>query len=424
MHQSLLEQLPAIADRGRRQAERILDDLEGRRRTDLPTGERVPRLQNPRLGHGRAALAQPRTPHDAKDGATWKNRLIDGNGLPAMAALLAGGEDMPSLRGRIDMIYLDPPFSGKRLGNTGTGTDAAAGGPSMPADAWPGEAAAYLAEIVPRLVLMRELLHADGSIFVHMDRHVGYHAKLLLDDLFGRNNFRDEIVLPNQVEKYLQIRRDHLFWYTKNAAARFPPLWIQEHEGDGRGSRWEHFWDTADRPAMRYSLFGIVPTLGSWRWDEARALKAIRNYERFREEGSGRTIEKYWCDTGATFEFLRPSPGEGVPQHWRQPAGVACGQAAGPEARGHLAGCNEAYLAQIIGFATAEQGIVAGFGGGAAPVAPVAEKLGRRWLVAGLDESACTIVRKRLTDRSARPFLYQRVDGGQAGMADHGTVRS
>lgn len=420
MPKSLLEQLPEIADRGRRQAERILDSLEGRHRASLPTCERVSRLQNPRAGHGRATLAQSRTLRDAEDGATWKNRLFGGNGLQAMAALLAGGEDMPSLRGGIDMIYLDPPFSpGKRLGIAGTGRDAEAGGLSTPADAWPGEAADYLAEMVPRLVLMRELLNADGSIFVHMDRHVGYPAKLLLDDLFGRNNFRDEIVLPNQIEKYLQIRRDHLFWYTKNAAAGFPPLWIQEHGGDGRESRWDHFWDTADRPAMRYSLFGIVPTLGCWRWDEARALKAIRNYERFREEASGRTIEKYWCDTGATFEFLRPSPGEGVPQHWRQPAGVAGGQAAGPDAGGHLAGSNEAYLAQIIGFATAEQGIVAGFGGGAAPIAPVAEKLGRRWVVAGLGKAACTVVRKRLIERSTEPFVYQIV----AETGDHGAGR-
>jgi adenine-specific DNA-methyltransferase len=403
---SLLGQLPGIVREGRKQAEKILENLEGSHRVSLQTREWVLPSK------------------DARD-SDWTNRLIYGDSLLAMAALLAGDEHTPSLRGKIDLIYIDPPFGPEtacRAKAPAPGTDpkshTPAAGRSVSFATWPDDAAAYLARITPRLILMRELLSASGSIFIHLDWHVGHHVKLILDDLFGRDNFRNEIVLPNQAQRYLQIRHDHLFWYTKSAATQFPPLWIQKHPADGPEDRWGHFWDTTDHSAMRYDLFGITPTIGRWIWQEARALKAVRNYERFCEEGGGRTIEKFWYDTGATMEFLRPSPDDGVPQYWQEPAGtqradtLRVGIAAGPGAGGRLAEKNEAYLAQIVEFATGKQGIVAGFGGGSGSTAAVAEKLGRRWLIAGLDSPECTVVRKRLIDQGARPFLYQAIGDG------------
>lgn len=371
------------------------------------------------LGRQRAEKILARTPAGTRRASEWVMRTH--GSLAAMAMLLAGSGHAASLRDQIDLIYVDPPFvpgpacaTHAPAHHTAHHSPAADGHRPALWDSWPSEAASYLASITPQLILMRELLSANGSIFVHLDWHVAHYVKLVLDDLFGTGNFRNEIILPNHASHHLQIRRDQLLWYTKTTARKFPPLWIQAHATDGPEDCWDHFWSTADRPAMRYTLFGITPTLGHWLWPEARALRAARNYERFCEEGHGRTIEKYWHDTGAALEFLRPSPEDGVPQCWRKPLDA---QATGtphatdhsPRATGRLAGKNEMYLAQLIEFATADSDLVAGFGNTAASTAAVAEKLGRRWLVAGLDKTAGTSARQRLIEQGARAFLHQSI---------------
>ena len=112
MAKSLLEQLPEIVAKGRQQAEKILESLEGRHRVGLQTREWVLPARdsaatdwitaNERQGH----LA-------AGQNGDWLNRLIYGDNLLAMAALLAGDETTPSLRGKTDLIYIDPPFDSK-----------------------------------------------------------------------------------------------------------------------------------------------------------------------------------------------------------------------------------------------------------------------------------------------------------------------
>ncbi len=61
-------------------------------------------------------------------------------------------------------------------------------------DTWADGTASYLRMITPRLILMRELLADTGSIYVHLDWHVGHYVKLILDEVFGKDNFRNEII--------------------------------------------------------------------------------------------------------------------------------------------------------------------------------------------------------------------------------------
>lgn len=105
MSKSLLEQLPGIVAAGKRQAAQILEQLEGRNRVSLQTRE----LVIPSKDRNDTFLWS-----NGVDGITEApNRLIYGDNLLAMAALLAGDEDTPSLRGKIDLIYIDPPFDSK-----------------------------------------------------------------------------------------------------------------------------------------------------------------------------------------------------------------------------------------------------------------------------------------------------------------------
>ncbi|NOU41863.1 MAG: site-specific DNA-methyltransferase, partial [Methylotenera sp.] len=136
MAKSLLEQLPEIVANGRKEAEKILESIESRHRISLQTREWVlpskdtaatdwitanARQGNLRQQNGLSSVqsglfgqVQPSLGDDAETAAKqndyWTNRLIYGDNLLAMAALLAGDETTPSLRGKVDLIYIDPPY--------------------------------------------------------------------------------------------------------------------------------------------------------------------------------------------------------------------------------------------------------------------------------------------------------------------------
>jgi adenine-specific DNA-methyltransferase len=282
MAKSLLEQLPEIVANGRKEAERILESLEGRHRVALQTREWVlpakdtaaqdwitanerqdtlarhsraggnPAIENavglnlldsrlrgitsdlPASGLSRMASSSI---NDGLD-AAWTNRLIYGDNLLAMAALLAGDEHTPSLRGKIDLIYIDPPFDSKADYRTkvvlpSPASGAGGEGSSMEleqkptvieqfaySDTWSDGTASYLAMITPRLILMRELLSDSGSIYVHLDWHVGHYVKAAMDEIFGKKNLLNEIIwMKTKPKSSTAIGKVHdtLYWYGKNA---------------------------------------------------------------------------------------------------------------------------------------------------------------------------------------------------------------
>jgi adenine-specific DNA-methyltransferase len=107
MPKSLLEELPKIVAAGKAQAERILEGLEGKHRVGLQTREWV--LPSKDVAEADMLDVARRAEHLRAGGdAGWTNRLIYGDNLLAMAALLAGDEQTPSLRGKVDLIYIDP----------------------------------------------------------------------------------------------------------------------------------------------------------------------------------------------------------------------------------------------------------------------------------------------------------------------------
>jgi adenine-specific DNA-methyltransferase len=252
MAKSLLEQLPEIVAKGRQVAEKILENLESRHRVGLQTREWVLPARdsaatdwitaNERQGH----LA-------AGQSGDWLNRLIYGDNLLAMAALLAGDDTTPSLRGKIDLIYIDPPFDSKADYRTKvtlpTPSHSREGGnPAFEieqkptvieqfaySDTWADGTASYLAMITPRLILMRELLADSGSIYVHLDWHVGHYVKIMLDEVFGKGQFRNEIIWGygggGAPQDYYPKKHDTLFWYSKSGSWTFNKQFRPYSEG-------------------------------------------------------------------------------------------------------------------------------------------------------------------------------------------------
>ena len=180
MKDSLIEELPKIVERGKKEAQKLLDGLSKSQRVTLQTNELV--LPTKAKGGLSAFTGQAAGIQREKE---LLNRLIYGDNLLAMQALLAGDPTtgLPSMRGKIDLIYIAPPFDSKadyrtkiHLPTVDIEQKPTVIEQFAYSDTWKDGTKSYLEMIVPRLILMKELLSEQGSIYVHIDWHVGSPA--------------------------------------------------------------------------------------------------------------------------------------------------------------------------------------------------------------------------------------------------------
>lgn len=374
MSKSLLEQLPRIVADGRAQAERILESLEGKHRVGLQTREWVLPSKDVSAGDW-IAQAERRSRLGEAAQSDWTNRLIYGDNLLAMAALLAGDANTPSLRGKVDLIYIDPPFDSKadyRTKVTLPGVELEQKPTVIEqfaySDTWSDGTASYLAMMVPRLVLMRELLSDEGSIYVHLDWHVSHYVKIALDEIFGKDNLRNEIVwsyfgFKRSTSRKFPQKHDLIFSYTKSDA---------------------YFWKTQYKPHSPEYLKRFRPdeTGRLCRSDVNPTGGGSRRI--YLDEVEGDIIDSVWDDIPP----VNPVANERVDYATQKP---------------------ERLLDRVISSSCAAGGLVLDVFGGSGTTASSAERLGRRWIVSDLGKPACMVMRKRLIDQGAKPFLYQAV---------------
>lgn len=352
------------------------------------------------------------TPVEGEESGEWRNQLIFGDNLQAMRHLLdlkrAGKLRNADGTDGVRLIYIDPPFATKQEFR---------GSQDQKAYADKIAGAQFIEFLRRRLIMMHEILADDGSIFVHMDNKKAHYLKLILDEVFGENNFRNEIMLPGRAAKNLQqqfdsisrlnVRHDTLFWYSRSEKTKFSPLWVAKHNEGNPEGHWHHLWSNADRSTMRFEVFGVTPPNGQWVWGKERTFQAIDNYERFVEEGGGRTLAEYWRDTGSVLRFVRPSLENGSPQYWRAPATdrladtVWSGIPIYASQTGYPTEKNEVFLSHVIELASQRGDIVLdGFMGSGTTLA-VAEKLGRRWIGIDAGKLAIYTTQKRLLNLRA-----------------------
>ncbi len=443
MPKSLIAQLPEIVAEGRRTAEKILEGLEGRHRVSLHTRELVLPARDSKVADWVAAhrqaqqrevfapgqaslLHNPQPLLSVASEPPWTNRLIYGDNLLAMAALLAGDEHTPSLRGKVDLIYIDPPFDSKADYRTKVTLPALAGAAGATeleqkptvieqfaySDTWADGTASYLAMITPRLILMRELLADTGSIYVHLDWHVGHYVKIVMDEIFGKNQFLSEIVwrnhsAHNRVNHYGNIHQK-IFFYTKTANYKWNNP-VQPYTAD------EIARDFKSEPSGRQFATSnlVVNKAGSkYEW-KGKTLPAHKwwgvSHERMqRLEREGRL---YYTENGVPYEkrYLDEVGGKSCQDLWIYPLDQEVPYKLTDEAAGYGTQKPEQVLRRIICASSDENGIVLDCFGGSGTTAAVAEKLGRRWITTDLGKPACMIMRKRLIDQDAQPFLYQSI---------------
>lgn len=454
MSKSLLEQLPEIVRAGKRQAERIMEGLEARSRVGLQTRELVTPAKDTNWQEFQSLKpnAKPQTTLGGDlnllnetagqtqlvaNSAQWFNRLIYGDNLLAMAALLAGDAETPSLRGKIDLIYIDPPFDSKadyRTKITLSGGDVEQKPTVIEqfaySDTWVDGTASYLAMIVPRLYLMRELLSERGSIYVHVGWQVSHMVRISLEEIFSRDQFVNEIIWQrtashNDPQRYGIVQdsihflsktgnhiwnspkmaqseeyRENFFIYAESPTGETKKIKRGEPAPAGwRLFRLGNFASPNPRPNLTYEYKGYQPPANGWKVSREKMEELDKAGRLWFPESKEQRIQtkSYWdevCD------------GKPVPSLWTDMMTL---QAQSTEGTGYATQKPEALLERIIKASSNEGSIVADFFGGSGTTAAVAEKLGRRWIASDLGKPACMIMRKRLIDQSARPFFYQAI---------------
>lgn len=359
MAKSLITELPRIVEEGRREAQRMMERIGSGTHIGLQTNEVVlPSRDISGLWKG----VNKQLHFDSE----WTNRLIYGDNLLAIQALLAGDPStgLPSLRGKVDLIYIDPPFDSKadyRTKISLPGVDLEQKPTVIEqfayADTWKDGTVSYLKMLYPRLVLMRELLSEKGSIYVHIDWHVGAYVKMLLDDIFGKENFQNEII----------------WHYIKGASG---------NDRFGRKHNTLLFYTKAAQWIFNRDAIGIP-------YNPETLARAQRGEARYNVTAS--ELEERGKNPGDVWVDIPPLQGNSI------------------ENTAYATQKPEKLLERIIKASSNEGDLVCDFFGGSGTTAAVAERLGRRWITTDIGKPATLVMRKRFIDQEVKPFLYQAI---------------
>jgi DNA modification methylase len=290
----------------------------------------------------------------------WQNLLFHGDNKDVLATLLEQG-----FRGKIDLVYIDPPFmSGadyirrvelRGVKETRTDVDNAdLIQQTMYFDMWRNDA--YLQFMYERLMLLKELLAETGSIYVHLDWHVGHYVKLLMDEVFGQENFRNEIVWKRLTYKQTQVKgygvlHDTIFYYIKgnefvwnDVRAEYDEerlkkyfCWVETTDGrnikltknqlnkvestpEGRRFALNPLINVnPDRPKLRYKFLGFVKT---WKYTKEKMMKyykqgvvfqpapnSLPQRKQYLDESKGMKLNDIWTDISAVMGGSRENLG-------------------------------------------------------------------------------------------------------------------
>ncbi len=285
-------------------------------------------------------------PAELKSPVEIKNHYYWGDNLEALHFLLA----QPSIS-RPKMIYIDPPYMSQAQYHSvikGSTPDQPDFHRAAFADQWANNIDAYLTMLYPRLQLMQQILQEDGSIFVHVDWHVSHYVRVLLDEIFGRHNFINEIVWcysgGSNARKHLQRKHDMIYWYARSQSYTFH----QQH-----------------RPYTQGTL--------------ERGLTAVKgpNYSLSKQ---GAILQDWWTDIN---KILSPTAYENLKYPTQKPREL---------------------LKRLISMASSPGDLVADFFAGSATTAEVCQQLDRRWLLCDNSPLALQTSLGRLIKVNNTPF--------------------
>ena len=370
--------------------------------------------------------------------SAWRNRLIWGDKKYVLPSLL------PEFEGRINLIYIDPPF------NTGGDFSFTATIPAYPEieedgsnpfvkqpsileqkayrDTWGvspedrargvGQLDRYLRWFFETAIFLRDLLTDDGSLYVHLDWHVGHYCKAVLDEVFGPERCLNEIIWKRTSARsdshsynhihdviYLYSKSDNFKFnvqYTAYDKSYLENFYRYTEEGTGRRFRVSDLMAAGTRKGSSGQIWrGIDPNLKGNHWKYT-----IQKLEELDKAG-----RVYWPKKDAGVpgfkRYLDEMPGVPLQSIWNDISPIA---AQASENVDYATQKPEALLERIVQASSNEGDLVLDsfVGSGTTPV--VSEKLRRRWIVCDLSRFAIHTTRKRLLAISnVRPFVVQNL---------------
>jgi adenine specific DNA methylase Mod len=326
------------------------------------------------------------------DNEEWKNKLIWGDNRYVMASLLS------EFRGKIKLIYADPPFfTGTNMNITlEVGDEGAVKEPSAIEEIayrnmWKEGPSSFFQYMYDRFVPMKDLLAEDGTIWVRFDYHYSHYIKVILDQVFGYENFRNELII-NRIKKSdsganrFNTATDSLFFYSKTDSYDFKN--IRKKLEVAKSERW-HSMDSQGSGSPR-TIFGKImhpPPGRHWTFSQENIDKMMsenkirlnpktRKPEYKLEQTEEQTLDSNWTDIPG-YSFSTGYPTENAEQ----------------------------LLERVILSSSDKEDLVADFFSGSGTTVAVAEKLGRKWIAADIGRFSIHTIRKRLLDTPhCKPF--------------------
>ncbi len=325
------------------------------------------------------------------------NRLIWGDNLLAMQALLSQGYE-----GKINLIYIDPPFDSKadyshKMTINPSPSERGLGEgieftkePSVIErlaykDTWAGGTDSYLDMLYPRLQLMKRLLAEDGSLYVHCDWHANSYLRIMMDEVFGKDNFLNEIIWCYK-ERELSKRKfnpkhDTILFYCKNSNADYPfnyDLIREEYSKVTKGK-----FKYTDYKGKKYRL----------RYKDGRSDPPFESEDTYRQyfEDEGGPLPRDWF----FIPFLNQASSNRTYYATEKPPKL---------------------IEKLILAASNPNHLIADFFCGSGTTLAVAERLNRRWIGCELGKVGIQVTRSRLVEQGARPFLIENIGNYQREM--------
>jgi adenine-specific DNA-methyltransferase len=348
------------------------------------------------------------------------NRLIWGDNLLVMQALLAQGYE-----GQIDLIYIDPPF------NTGENfnfpNEVTIGDKTfekeMPmserlayTDTWDRGIDSFLDMLYPRLQLMKRLLSDKGSIYVHTGPNISHFVKIIMDEIFGDENYRNDIIWQRFTfhadANRFGIVHDNILFYSKNKDIIWNPPkapldeeYIKSHfsqvDDNDRPYTLSDSLAKGDGPPRKFGDKLLYPPKGThFRWGQEKIDQMMAEgkiiftkegrprVKRYLDEIEGRVVHSIWTDIFP----INSQAKERLDYPTQKP---------------------EALIERILKASSNESDIVADFFCGSGTTSAVAEKLKRRWITSDISKTSIQISRARLVNQNAAPFLIQNLGNYQ-----------
>ncbi|MBN1815681.1 MAG: site-specific DNA-methyltransferase [Anaerolineae bacterium] len=345
--------------------------------------------------------------------------LFHGDNKDVLAWLLAH-----SYRGRVNLIYIDPPFDSgadyvRRVRLRGVRTARLEGEPHslgeqiQYTDIWANDT--YLQFMYERLLLIKELLTTEGSIYLHCDYRRSHHLRCLMDEVFGEGNLVSELVWKradaHNDAKYFGSVHDTIMFYSKSGTPAFTkqyfPLsvetadtWYKNVEQEtGRRYNLADISSPNPRPNLTYEFRGVVPPPFGWRYSRERMQQLYEAGRLVLPESGGGTIKLK--------RYLDESKGT-LMTDWWDDIPMLRGLSSSGERTSYPTQKPEQLVERIVRASSIPGDLLLDCFAGSGTTVAVAQKMGRRWIAADINKGAIQTTSKRL-----QTIIQEQIAAGQ-----------